>query len=142
MSIRALVPVGLLLITAGCGGPRAFAPATEPGVLRGAELRPMTDYNALDAIRQLRPLWLNTRGGTISIYDAQRPEQADARPLGPKAIRVYVNGIAMNEGVEQLARLQIREITEMRHLDGAEASFRYGFGHEVGAILVEMDTSR
>ena len=73
-------------------------------------------YSAYDAIAALRPMWLNKRGpdGEVQVY-------VDENHVG---------------GVEMLRTQRTASISIMRHLDGIQASARYGLGHDQGAILI------
>ena len=77
----------------------------------------------MDAVRQLRPHWLRTRGPT------------SLRNPGRSAIVVYVDDVRLG-GVEYLETLRAASVASMEYLDGSEASVRFGTGHEGGAILV------
>jgi hypothetical protein len=83
---------------------------------------PEAARTALDLVKQLRPLWLQTRGpSSIS--------------LGTPAAQVYVDGMHRG-GPDTLTDVHRESIREIRHLRGTDASQRYGLNHENGAILV------
>jgi hypothetical protein len=74
-------------------------------------------YSAFEAVQALRPLWLTGRvalDATVQVY------VDDNRFGGPEALRT----------------IRIASIAVIRHLDGIQATARYGRGHEGGAILV------
>lgn len=113
------------------GAGRSFR---SPDVIRGDELRRYSELTAFELIRRVRPLWLNDRLG----------DQSPGRLQGlvgfsnPAGIKVYVDGVYRQEGLEELDRLWTDEIREMRKLDSSDATTRFGVGHNSGAILVEV----
>jgi hypothetical protein len=80
-------------------------------------------------IRELRPSWLNDRGGRLDPLGAPRI-------VTQKGIRVYVDGVGRSNGLAALELIVAEEIHEMRRLDAPEATQRFGFGHASRAILV------
>jgi hypothetical protein len=85
------------------------------------ELRASGYQDAFSAVQALRPQWLWTRG-TTSINQAE-------------TVKVYLDGSLMG-GVEQLRQIPVRSIASIRHLDGLEATNRWGLDHGLGAIMV------
>jgi len=85
------------------------------------ELRESTVLNALDAVRQLRPAWLRSRGATS---------------LGTQAEVVVYYGEVRMGGVGSLSQFNIGGIKELRYYNATEATNRWGTGHSAGAILV------
>lgn len=90
--------------------------------LRPEEWGTRNFYSAYDAIAALRPAWLNLRGpeGQVQVY-------VDDNHLG---------------GVEVLRTIRPSSIALMKHLDGIQASARYGLNHDQGAILVSTRATR
>ena len=76
------------------------------------------DAHAL--IRALRPNWLRVRPGSIT-----RPE----------IVRVYRDGAPVG-GVDALRFIQCHTIEYVEHMNGIDATQRYGTDHGSGAILV------
>ena len=70
---------------------------------------------AFAVIRQLRPAWLTTRGGTEPI--------------------AYVDG-RKYATLEDLENIGVELIREIRYLDSRDATMRFGTGHTAGAIEV------
>lgn len=100
---------------------------TSPDLIGNWELQELADYNALDAIRRLRPAWL--RGGT-------RPAVAVGRTTTQP--RVHLNGVPL-QSLEALEEIDASEVREMRFLNGPDASTRYGTGYVNGAILITLE---
>jgi hypothetical protein len=76
----------------------------------------------LDAIRRLRPRFLNDRSGGISGRDG-----------GP---RVSMNGSAGFIAASELARLSVSEVSEIRYLSAADANQRFGLQGTLSPILL------
>ena len=92
------------------------APASDYNTLTAAQLSQRQFYSAFDAVQTLRPIWLNIRGA-------------------PDPVQVYIDDNHVG-GTEILRTIRIPSIVSMRHIDGIQASARYGVGHQGGVILV------
>jgi hypothetical protein len=116
----ALVSAAMLMAGSACGGgrgqPGTAPPRTDREMLTAEELNQRSFYSAYEAVDALRPLWLSHRG-----------EGSD--------VQVYVDDNRMG-GVAALRSVRILSIALIKHLDGIQATARYGRGHEAGAILV------
>jgi hypothetical protein len=107
-----------LLVATGCSGgsqPGDTQPADRES-LHPEEWSGRTFYSAADVVASLRPLWLTKRG-----QDGE--------------VQVYVDEVHLG-GIEMLRSVRVASISLIRHLDGIQASARYGIGHSQGAILV------
>jgi outer membrane cobalamin receptor len=131
--IAAVVVAGL----PGCASsPAAASGATQqstasPSRSRGSrdvitqeELAKIDVQNALDAVRRLRPSFLQTHGGASSSITQ-----------GPQDVVVYVDNTRMG-GPSTLAQIPITDVKEIQYLNGPDATQRYGTGHGSGAIIV------
>jgi hypothetical protein len=89
--------------------------------LTGEEIRATNKDNLFDAVRALRPNWTARRGrGSLSVAEY---------------VKVYVDG--MQQGPPAVMRqMNLQEVTEVTYLSAADATTRYGTGHESGAILI------
>jgi hypothetical protein len=90
------------------------------------ELRGLTVSNAYDAVAQLRPLWLRSRGRRSSRL--------------PTEIIVAQNGSYFGP-LSSLRQFQIEDVKELRYLDGPQAgAYLSGLGsrHVEGAIVIEL----
>lgn len=114
---------GVLLAAMACaGGPGPGAPARDLDVITMEELATQTG-TARQAIQRLRPRFLRVRGpSTIHSPEADR-------------IVVYVDNARMGS-VEILDQIRSEDITEIRYLNSADATSRYGMGHSAGAIVI------
>jgi len=109
----AIVGIGL----ACAGRPRTSGmPRVDRETLTEADLNQRSFHTANDAIEALRPLWLTrrTEGGVVQVY-------LDDNRLG---------------GPEVLRTVRILSVRLIKHMDGIQATARYGRGHEEGAILI------
>lgn len=120
--MKKLLLIAWLLITAGCAasGRKASAPA-DRSALTPEEIRSTAGTNALTVVQTLRPQWLRMRG--TSTLDRR------------ESVKVYLDGSLMG-GADQLRHINAHSISSMKHLDGLEATQRYGLDHGQGAILV------
>jgi len=80
-----------------------------------AELENLHQLNALDAIRRLRPTWLQTRTG--------------APPMA------HVNGNIIGTA-DELISVRAEEVQEMVLLSAADATTRFGTNYVSGVIIV------
>ena len=98
-------------------------------MIERAELASVWNYDALEAIRQLRPRWLRGRGPSISIDGSTGQLTAERG-----RVRAYVDGIARD--LELLDMLETEDVASMRFLNASDATMRFGIGHAGGAILI------
>ena len=96
----------------------------DPHVITSDELASRSTLTARQAIEQLRPQFLRTRG-TTTLGNAQTKDE----------IWVYVDGTKMGD-LQVLNNIGVHEISEIRYLNPSEATNRYGTGHVQGAILI------
>jgi len=109
------------LLLAGCGGgagggAAAAAPRGSADRIVAAELEAVPQLSAYEAIQRLRPRWLVTRSGGMP--------------------QVHVNGNIQMGGVEALRTVRAADIQEIRYLNAADATTRFGTNYVSGAILV------
>lgn len=88
------------------------------------ELATIDVQNALDAVRRLRPNFLQTHGGATSSITQ-----------GSQDVVVYVDQTRMG-GPSALAQIPINDVKEIQYLNGTDATQRFGTGHGSGAIIV------
>jgi hypothetical protein len=99
-------------------------PRKDANLITGDELASRSTLTARQAIEQLRPQFLRTRG-TTTLGNAQTKDE----------IWVYVDGTRMGD-LQVLNNIGVHEIREIRYLSPSEATNRYGTGHVQGAILI------
>lgn len=123
-----LVPI---VAACGGGGSGGATPQTAAAPARGnsnliveAEIAAAGVTNALEAVQRLRPAML--RG---------RASQGFSGTQSNSGIVVYVDGIQTG-GVSTLANVTALNVKEIRFINAADATTRFGTGHPMGAILV------
>ncbi len=120
--------LAFVLFLGACYPGRANSGAGQnPDLIGNWELQELSDYNALEAIRRLRPAWL--RAGT-------RPSVAVGRTTSYP--RVHLNGVPLS-AFGQLEEISAADVREMRFLNGPDASTRFGTGYVNGAILITLE---
>ena len=126
---RLLSVLPLLALTLGCAasGNKSSQPPRDRSVLTTEEIGRTGSHDAYSAVQALRPQWLTKRGtSTINMRET---------------IKVYLDGNLMG-GPEYLRQITLSSVGSIRHLDGLEATQRYGLDHGQGAILVFTRTGR
>jgi hypothetical protein len=91
--------------------------------------------NAYDLVLQVRPLWLQVRGG-ISTAGTSRTSSSSGghdAPADADLPVVYVNGQRFGNA-ERLREIDISQVRQVQFLSAAEATTKYGQGHQRGVI--------
>lgn len=131
----------LVLLWAACGGGAGSGPANSPDAPADAEAenrsyppseisraeileRGSNSSNAMQVIRRLRPAWLRARGSN-SFTSA-----------GSMYAVVYVDNIRRPGGLSALFNIPVGEIRMMEFIGPANATTRWGTGHQAGVIRV------
>ena len=130
--LRATLAALLVAVSLGC----AAAPAAGPedsevrrDLIGEADLAPLQNLDALQAIQRLRPAWLQGRGtGTFS----QRSQEA---------VRIYLDRVPFG-GPQSLRTVPVRNLQEIRYLDSRRATLEFGTDHVGGAILLTTRGAR
>jgi hypothetical protein len=116
---KALVFTIALAVTLGAcasgGGGSARAPGSSSTRIVRAELEPLGQVNALQAIERLRPRWTQSRSGEQPV--------------------LYVDG-ARRSSLNDLSTMRIGDVAQMEYMSAGDATTRYGTGHGGGAIMV------
>lgn len=102
------------------GPPRAL-PERSP--ITAGEMSGTGVHTAHDAVELLRPQWLNQRGFQII------GEQPSDR------VQVYLDDMHLG-GIEKLSDVSARDLALIHFLDAAAATYRWGAGHNHGAIMM------
>lgn len=106
-------------------GPRLAPQITRP--IAADEIRASSARTVTELLRALRPQWLRSRGADVL--------RQNSDPLATHGVRVYLNGGLLG-GLETLDQVSIYAVTSVEFLDAAAAIFRWGAGHDDGAILL------
>lgn len=123
---RWYAPILVLAVVAplGCATPRSGTkPSAERDLLLAEEIERTSATSAYDAVRQLRPEWLRRRGRS----SIQNPTA--------EVLVIYLDGTRLG-AVQTLRSIAVGSIFEIRHLDGTDATTRFGTGHAGGALLI------
>ena len=124
MPTRALVlTVGLLLVLSGCASTSTGGPRLNAYLITRADIEEMGPSNAFDIIQALRSNWLRKRGSTSFVQESE--------------IWVYVDRSGPSS-LDVLHGIHSDNIESIRFMDERQATFRFGSGHEHGAILVTL----
>ena len=121
---RFLAAAALLALSA-CAAQSAAprAGTRDANLITVDELETVNASNLFDAVNRLRPQFLRSRG-VVSLQD----------PNPPTAV-VYLDGQRVG-GIDFLERMSPLGVISVRFMTPVDASSRYGFNHEGGAILV------
>lgn len=110
----------LALAAAACStaaGPGAGTrPRSSMDRITEAEIEPIAQMSAFEAIERLRPRWLQSRTGLLPM--------------------VHVDGSVRSGGEEILASILCSEVQEMQYLNAPDATTRFGTDYRNGAILI------
>jgi hypothetical protein len=87
------------------------------------EVRMGPQSSAYVLVLALRPQWLRTRGPTSLGGTTESP------------VQVYLDGVRLG-GVNVLRRISVPTVDSFQFMDPIEASSRWGFGHDNGAIMI------
>ena len=121
---RSTLSVVLLAALAACATSGGSARSLQSrNVITAAEVESINVSTAYEAVQQLRPHFLQTRG-QASIQDPSAGE-----PI------VYVNGVRYG-GTDALNGIRAMDVAEFRFLSASDATTRYGTGHVGGVIEV------
>lgn len=124
----ALLLLGVLAAS-GCAGAAGGKTVTDRTVLTRQQIEQVRAINAYEAVQRLRPRWLRNRG------TAQMPAQGSSMQFRENAVQAYLNDQKLGD-VDQLRNVEIAVVQYIRHFSPTEASARWGFNHENGAIYV------
>ena len=120
-TVRAVFALLVLTLAAaacasGAGPGAGTRPKGSMDRITEAELEPIAQMSAFEAIERLRPRWLQSRTGLLPT--------------------VHVDGSARNAGEEILASILCSEVQDMQYLSAADATTRFGTDYRNGAILI------
>jgi hypothetical protein len=139
MRVR-LIGCGAALLLVGCARPTPRAEPATPeasarhrvsaatGPLRAEEIARIQVQTAYEAVEQLRPDFLHTRG-TVS-----------ARDIAEQTPEVYINGVHVAGGVGALRSIPASSVTLVRRISAVDATQRYGANHLSPVLEVVVRT--
>ncbi|MEA2761170.1 MAG: hypothetical protein QOD47_454 [Gemmatimonadaceae bacterium] len=122
--MRIILLAGLVTaLSVSCAPPTTERASRDSNVITSAELQASQATNAYDAVRRLRPNFLNSRGPT-SLNGA-----------GAGYARVYMDRVLFGD-LNSLKTLSVNGIREIHYYNGPDASGRFGLDNVSGAIEV------
>jgi hypothetical protein len=122
----AVLLLACILVLGACGSTGVRERGSRD-VLTAEEIQQASGATAYDVVQQLRPQFLRVRSG--------RTIQGGG-PTGPI---VYVDNIRSG-GLDALRMIRAESVSEIRYINAADATTRFGTGHMAGAILVRLRT--
>ncbi len=126
MLIRATTSaiVTMALLSAGCASSgESSGTSRSRNLITEAELMEVPHSTVYEAVRALRPRWLQARAGATF----QSREQQTAR--------VYIDGQLRGE-LGEMWNLLPTEVSEIRFMSASDATTRFGTNHIGGAIVI------
>jgi len=114
-------------------GPPAPDLASPNAPITAEQIQASSARSIRELLRELRPRWLRSHGLDV-LRQSGRPDQ-------PRGIRVYLNNRLLG-GLDSLDDISIGSVTEIRFLDAAAATLRWGAGNEDGALLLTTSAPR
>lgn len=119
-----VLAASLLAVTIGCASTGPERPRRDRNVISAEEIAAAQVTNAFDAVRRLRPHFLQSRGpSSIQTPGADQPV-------------VYMNGMRVGSP-ETLDTIRANEIETITYISPSDATTRYGTGHAGGVIEVK-----
>ena len=118
-----------LMVALGCAPPQGGGDTnnarTDRNVITLPEVEAARTNNVIDnayeLVRTLQPMWLRKRGSHSIQYEGD--------------IVVYLDNVRLG-GPEALRQVETINITSIRYYDPGAANFKFGSGHDHGAIQV------
>ena len=120
---RSVIIAVAALTLAACNPKSGRIAPQDRNLITADEIARSNATNAYEAVERLRPAFLRTRGSQ-SIQNQEPPT-----PM------VYVDGMRYGT-LQTLATVPTIGIVSIQYLNAIEATQRYGFGHEGGAIMI------
>jgi hypothetical protein len=134
VNVRAAILVAVLPLAWACASAGSSAGASGPrpdrNLITAEEIAGISVSNLFDAVRLLRPEWLN-----------QRPNPTTIVPGNETDMVVYMDRIRFGTP-EQLRQFPPSAAVSIRFLSPSEATGEFGVGHLKGAILVTTRRNR
>ncbi len=100
----------------GAGPGSAIGPKGSLDRITEAELEPIAQMSAFEAIQRLRPRWFQSRTGQLPM--------------------VHLDGSVRWDGEEYLRTIPCSEVEGMQYMSATDATTRFGTGYSSGAILI------
>jgi|SRR5688572_7947442 hypothetical protein len=120
----------LLPLISACASGGAAGTRESRDLITAAQIARTNAQSAYEAIEQLQPQWLTSRGVTSITDDT------------PTEASVFQEGMHVGR-LEYLKTVNVIDIAELRYYPAGPASARFGMGHQRGVIeIVRKGTGR
>jgi hypothetical protein len=117
------IAAAALLTLGGCGPKSHHVTPPDRNLITADEIAKSNATNAYEAVERLRPAFLRTRGS----QSLQNQE--------PPTAMIYVDGMRYGP-LQTLSSVPAMGIVSIQYLNAIEATQRFGFGNEGGAIMI------
>ena len=97
--------------------------------------RAQDSRTALDVVQRLRPHFLRERAG-VRISSPLSPDSTRNAAAVRQPVQVYINGARGTSS--SLRNIQAAAVIDILYLNAADATTRFGTGHDNGAIVVRL----
>ena len=112
------------LLLAGCASSgESSGTSRSRNLITEAELMEVPHSSVYEAVRALRPRWLQARAGATFSSATQQTAM------------VYIDG-QLRGGLDEMWRLIPGEVSELRFMSASDATTRFGTNHIGGAIVI------
>ena len=123
-SAKVAAALAAVVLAAGCASSgESRGSSRSRDLITAAELVEVPHSTVYEAVRALRPRWLQSRSG------------ASLRSQEVQTAQVYIDG-QLRGGLNELWNLLPSEVEEIRFLGASDATTRFGTNHIGGAIVV------
>jgi hypothetical protein len=129
-------PVAAVLVTLVCGacaGTATRPPARDFDVVTREELLATREQDAYEAVKRIRPHWLQARAPNE--IRREGPTEGNFVPRAADQVQLYLDATRLGD-VTALRQIQVRAVLDIRFLNGNDATTRYGIGHTAGALII------
>jgi hypothetical protein len=122
--MRTFAIAAAVLLTLGACGPKSqHVTPQDRNLITADEIAKSNATNAYEAVERLRPAFLRTRGSQ-SLQNQEPPT-----PM------IYIDGMRYGP-LQTLSSVPAVGIVTIQYLNAIEATQRFGFGNEGGAIMI------
>ena len=125
MLTRSTLPLAMMFVvlSGACRTIESGGLRRDRNLITAEELMAVPYSSVFEAVRALRPRWMQARAG-LSITN---PEQQTAK--------VYIDGQLRGE-LDEMRAMQPHEVEEIRFMSASDATTRFGTNHLAGAIVI------
>jgi len=118
---RTVALAGFTVFLAACAAQSSSSPRPNASLITRAEAVEAGVSDAFQLVQKLRPAWLQRRNPTSFSQEGD--------------VAVYLDGTRVGER-DALRNITTDNVESIEYMDAGRATFRFGAGHQYGAILV------